>query len=279
MDRPRRVLTHVRKGCPVPMTAPRMRDGIEIRDGSYATVEGACRTVQRLRRAGWTLTLGIVRRLNTFHFTVERPSRKPKKAISPETKEQLQEMARKKRGTLLKDVSTDDLLILCDYAEENATIHNQWSYLLRASDEQIDALRGRLPNREHVIPHQRQGLKINREIARGVVDGKNRVFRLRNMPANTSRTVVLVIRDGVATSLMDTLNFAADDGVARVFSIDRDVLTLREAPEAGRVRVSYTCNARRVILFERQMLQILLQRATGKNADKYISAFTLIGNP
>lgn len=97
-------------------------------------------------------------------------------AMDEETKKRLQEISRAKRGILLKDLSTTDLMVACDHFEEFGKLPEDWTiveskwkndkatqmvvqhirfnacYLKYAKPEQIATLEQRLPCRRILLP-------------------------------------------------------------------------------------------------------------------------------
>jgi hypothetical protein len=72
--------------------------------------------------------------------------------MTPELKEHLKAIARKRRGQLLKDCTVADLLVACDYVEMERSIPTNttnplgWAYLKYATPDQVATLCGRLPH-------------------------------------------------------------------------------------------------------------------------------------
>ena len=80
-------------------------------------------------------------------------------------KQRQREKAKAKRGRLLKDCEPFTLLIAADYVEDREVspiLGVRLAYLKYASQEQIDALRGRIPSREVNIPIYDRDLRQNR---------------------------------------------------------------------------------------------------------------------
>lgn len=81
--------------------------------------------------------------------------------MTEEAKRRLQEIQKKKRGVLLKDIKTSDITAICDLVKEkgldviekitrsNNSVYNpRLSYLRYATREQVEVLKRELPHRD-----------------------------------------------------------------------------------------------------------------------------------
>lgn len=89
-------------------------------------------------------------------------------AMSPELKAKLAAAKAARRGTLLKDIAPDALLVACDHAEEQGlcvapivTNPKECVYLRYATGEQAKALMGRLAHKPVLVnaPRERSGMR------------------------------------------------------------------------------------------------------------------------
>jgi hypothetical protein len=74
--------------------------------------------------------------------------------MTPEMKARLAEIKARNRGKLLKDVTPQEILVACDWAEEMRPVEDTlWvpSYLKYASEAQVAAFAGRLPHLVHEV--------------------------------------------------------------------------------------------------------------------------------